>query len=197
MKITKVKVKIKFTEDVLGTVPKSQKVYDEYIKTRAKGKETADEFASPLDKEQEELKAAKGWTGFHEEKGKPFLFDYQVKGFLKEAANTLKNQLGTKNLKSKIESYVFVKPRKIFFDGKRRKDPIERPLRAMTAQGPRVTLAKSDAMLAGSKIEFELNVLDGPVSRNALNEILDYGQFKGLCQARGMGFGRFTYKIVK
>ena len=62
-------------------------------------------------------------------------------------------------------------------------------------QGPRVTLVRSDAMAENSKIEFELKILDGPISLTYLKKILDFGKLRGLGQARNMGYGRFEYKL--
>jgi len=192
----KFKVKLELTTNLLGTVTKNQEVYDTYIKTRAKGKETRDEFCSPLADDEMKEKEAKGWTGFMMEEGKPFVMDYYIRGFLKNAGNVIKKDLDLKNLKSKIDNFVFVFPRKIFLDKNIMDQPYERPLRAMTMQGPRVTLAKSDQIEAGAKLEFILDIpYECEIKEKHLRAMLDYGQYQGLGQFRNGGFGRFKYTL--
>ncbi len=153
----------------------------------------------------------RGHTGFHEDEDGPFLFDYQFKGFLGESARTLKEhgkgEKKLKQLQDKFKRYVFVHPRRIRlprpgrvegFQGK----PLlvvtdkgivcERPLRAQTAQGPRVTVVRSDVILAGAELTCTLRVLSGGgITRGCIEDVLAYGQFIGLGQWRGAGFGRF------
>lgn len=192
----KFKVKITTTTDLLGTVPKTQEIYDNYIKTRAKGKETRDEFCSPLDDNEVKEKDAKGWTGFMEDDGKPFVMDYFIRGFLKNAGNVIKKDLGLKNLKSKIDNFVFIFPRKIFINGVKKDKPLERPLRAMTAQGPRVSLAKSDVIEAGATLDFTIDIpYTCEIKEKHIKAMLDYGQYQGLGQFRNGGYGRFSYDI--
>ena len=74
-------------------------------------------------------------------------------GFLKESGNTLKDQLGIRNLRSKIDQYIYILPRRIHF-AKKPDGVLERPLRAMTMQGPRVALTRSDMVKAGTRLEF-------------------------------------------
>lgn len=194
----KLKVELEFISDVLGSQPKNQSVVDTYIKTRAKGKETKDEFASPLDSDQISEKESKAWTGFQEEKGKCYIMDYAVKGFLKHSGNIQKEAVNIKALRSKIDDLVFVTPRKIFFDQPKTKEPFQRPLRAMTMQGPRVSLVKSDVIKEGAKITFEINVpVPCEITKDVMIQILEYGQFMGIGQFRNGGFGQFKYKILK
>ena len=52
----------------------------------------------------------------------------------------------------------------------------QRPLRAQTAQGERVSLANSEEIPAGSTCEFEILLMDESLE-NAVLEWLDYGVF--------------------
>lgn len=194
----KFKVKITTDTDLLGTLPKTQEIYDDYIKIRAKGKETRDEFCSPLEDEEVDKREAKGWTGFMQQDGKPIVMDYYIRGFLKNAGNVIKNDIGVKNLKSKIDNHVFIFPRKIEIQGEYAAAPLERPLRAMTAQGPRVSLAKSDVINAGAVLEFEIHIpYTCEIGEKHLRAMLDYGQYCGLGQFRNGGYGRFSYSLEK
>jgi hypothetical protein len=65
----------------------------------------------------------------------------------------------------------------------------------MTAQGPRVALTRSDVIAAGSQISFNIRIIEGPISRPLLCDLLDYGAFQGLGQWRNGGYGSFTYSI--
>lgn len=195
MKIEKLDLKLVLTEPQLGTVPKDPSVYATYIAdktTEAKKAEEVETVPEDVDKTE-----ARGWTGFHSDEKGLFIYDYMILGFLKNSGNVLKDQLAIKNLRSKIDSYVFCFPRRIHFkrDGKnilKPDDVIERPLRAQTMQGPRVTLVRSDCVFAGAMLEFQLQVLDGPVSVKKIKEMLEYGKMKGLGQFRNGSYGRFV-----
>lgn len=71
----------------------------------------------------------------------------------------------------------------------------ERPLRASTAQGDRVCIARSEAAPEGTQVTFQVKCVD-PRHAKAVIEWLDYGMLKGLSQWRNGGFGRFTYEIL-
>lgn len=181
-------------EPILGTLPKDRKVFENFIMDQAKTQMEKQKASEDVERVPEETEA-RGWTGFYEdEQGRPLLMDYQFKGFLKNAGNILKESLGIKNLRSHINDTVFVNPRSIVLADKP-DDVLERPLRALTMQGPRVSLARSDMILPGRTYELELQVLDGgKVTDKALRTILAYGELSGLLQWRNGGYGRF--KVV-
>jgi hypothetical protein len=185
-------VKIILTTDMLGTVPKNEEIYKDYIETKRPngGKDEVD-----IQKEEE-----KGWTGFHSDDEGLFIFDYMIKGFLKHWGNVLKDTLGVKGLRSKIDDVVFISPRKIrpYRDGSvlTRPDGVcERPLRAMTMKGERVSLAKSDIINAGTMFDFKINLLelkgDNKVTEKIIKELLAHGKLLGLGQWRNSGAGSF------
>jgi hypothetical protein len=136
-------------------------------------------------------------TFFVDDQGRPLLWNYQILGHLKELGNIAKGAVAVKNLREKINRYVYVEPRQIPLD-----QPIvgelTRPLRAETARGPRIALATSDAVPAGTHLRFRVRVLDqGPkadVTLDLVRELLDLGQVRGIAQWRGGGFG--TYRVV-
>jgi hypothetical protein len=181
-------------EPILGTLPKDRKVFENFIMDQAKTQMEKDKAAEDLERVPEETEA-RGWTGFYtDDQGRPLLMDYQFKGFLKNAGNVLKEAIGIKNLRSHINDTVFVNPRSIVL-AETPDDVLERPLRALTAQGPRVSVARSDMILPGRTYELELQVLaEGKVTDKALREILAYGEQMGLLQWRNAGYGRF--KVV-
>jgi hypothetical protein len=197
---TKVDVKAALTMDMLGTVPKNKDVYKDYIAKKATDKGIAIDVAEELETvlEMEE----KGWTGFHEDEEGIFIYDYMVKGNIKANVENLIQSGTIKKItayKTHLDRWLFVNPRKIrFYDGetliKSPQGVMERPLRAMTMQGPRVSLTKSDIIKAGSTFSFEIAVLDNPkFDLDPIREALDYSQFYGIGQWRGSGgYGKFT-----
>ncbi len=192
------KYRITLIEKMLGTVPKSKEVFSRYIASERTGPE---EMANVPEGEES------GYTGFFTKPDGVYLYDYHIKGFLKEAGNVLKETAGKedaktgkptaiKNLKSKLDNYVFVFPREIYL--KENPDGVlERPLRAMTMQGPRVSLAKSDYVDAGLSFEILIKLLPHKeINREVIEKLLDYGQLKGLGQWRNGSWGRFEWERV-
>jgi len=113
--------------------------------------------------------------------------------------NTLKDTNGVKvkNLKSKIDRFVFVEPRYIWL--REKTDGIfERPLRAMTAQGPRVAMAYSEYL--DVPLEFRVSIIlieHRELTFKKIERLLDYGKYKGIGQWRNGGFGAFTWERIK
>lgn len=96
-----------------------------------------------------------------------------------------------------IDGLIFISPRQIPIDlHGLRMDTCERPLRASTPQGERVSLAKSETVPEGSTLEFDVTCLD-PALEACVLECLDYGRLRGLSQWRNSGKGRFTYEVLE
>ena len=182
-----------FTEQLLGTVPKDPKIYGNFIESKAP------ESADGKETETVPVSEESGWTGFHEINGQPFLYDYIIKGFLKDACSSLRRVPGT--LSHKLQAYkkiidgqMFPSPRKILLDlNGQPLTQLERPLRAQTAQGERVALVRSDAAPIGTVITFRLLSLN--VKKNQLEEWFAYGMLRGMGQWRNASFGRFSYEM--
>lgn len=191
----KIKVKIRLTEPMLGTVPKDPEVYKRFIESK-KPPEVEEDETETVEKLEE-----RGWTGFHKDEKGIFIYDYMIKGLLKTAGNNLKDVVGIANLRARIEELVFIFPRKIYLGKKEPDGVIERPLRAMTMQGPRITLARSDYVKEGTTISFEIHYLrTAKIRAKLLRHLLEYGRYKGLGQFRGGSYGRFEileFKEVK
>lgn len=187
-------VKIRLITPMLGTVTKDPTVYKTYIESK-KPTALADEDESstvPADIE------ARGWTGFHADEKGLFVYDYLIKGFLKHAGNVLKDQLKTKALRSKLDDQLFILPRRVYLGKMAPNGVLERPLRAMTMQGPRVTLARSDYVADGVEISFEVRWIEGGVvNEKLIRSLLAYGEMMGLGQFRNGGYGRFEVVSVE
>lgn len=153
----KIKVKLTFTEPVLGTWPANPNIAREFIASKAPDAATVEDEVAALGAD---AVADKGMTVFpRDPDGRPIFYDYQIKGFFKDSCGMLSRIGGkTENGKRKavnesgritaykktIDGLIFVEPRMIpiVFDGEI--GNCQRPLRAQTAQGERVSLANSE-----------------------------------------------------
>jgi hypothetical protein len=189
------KFTIKLTSPMLGTVPKNKDVYKSYI--AGKAKDLTDDI---IDQEIETIEEVeeKGWTGFHSDENGLFLYDYMIRGFLKSATETLIANKAIKKIvayKKWYDRLVFVSPRKIYLGVEEPDIMVERPLRVMTAQGPRVSLARSDGILEDRTFSFEIELFknDKGITWEAICKALNYGKYVGLGQWRGSGgYGQFV-----
>jgi len=196
MKETTYQLTITFQEPILGSQP-TVDIAQEFLAKKAGLEFLPEDEMSGLPEALE-----RGTTVFHrDEKGNPVLFDYMLKGFLKASAQVHNGQVdgGVKALKSKVNNQVFVTPRmlKLHMPEGEEISYNSRPLRAETPQGPRVAIARSEQIPAGTALQCGITVLGNVVTEKILRELLDYGYWQGLGQWRNGGWGRFTYKLVK
>lgn len=196
------KVKITLNEEMLGMSPANSDIYREYIASKSPDAVTIDEEVASIGVDAVE---EKGITVFPRmEDGTPFLWDYQIKGFFKDTCQMLskagkagyeggKACAALKAYKKAIDGLLFVSPRKIPVILSGEIGFCSRPLRAMTMQGERVSLAKAETCPAGSTIEFEITCLDKNLEKMVI-ECLNYGSMRGLGQWRNSGKGVFTWE---
>lgn len=168
----------------------------------------------------------RGLTVFfwNEEKERPMVGFHQVSGFLKDAAEfwwrrdntTRKNAtvlhltdagkvvgsishtmtIINQEVKCDDEFLVFDKDIKRHADGA--PAYLQRSLRAETAQGPRVSLAKSEVVKAGAKLKFVFKIPAGSqMTEDCLRMLLDAGETIGFGQWRNAQHGCFTYELKK
>lgn len=194
------KVKVTFDEEVLGTASANPNLHEEYIASNAPD-------AASLKEEVEAIGADevfdKSMTVFpRDKKGNPIAWDYQWKGYFKDAFGSLRKIPDSacskvKAFKKEIDGLIFVTPRMIpinLHGGEM--DICQRPLRASTAQGERVALASSETVPVGSTMEFEIQMLTD-LHEKAILEALGYGRLRGFGQWRNSGKGRFHYEILE
>lgn len=190
--VEKRRYRVRLITEMLGTVSKDPQIYKTYIESKKPEALAAEDESATVPKAEE-----KGWTGFHQDDVGLFIFEYMIKGQLKNAGNVLKDSLDVKALRSKIDDFVFVSPRRIYFNKIEPDGVIERPLRAMTQQGPRVTLARSDMVKAGTEMEFIITLFPhAQITWDTIDTLLRYGEFMGLGQFRNGGYGRFEILSV-
>jgi hypothetical protein len=203
-----VKVRIKLLEEMLGTASADPEIHEKFIASKSADK---DKIKEEMANTPSDELVDKAMTVFPRSvRGNPIVYDYQVKGFIKEAFGVqvefgdFKIKVGRKEYKvSKwtykriVDNFIFVSPRSIkpvFPDGTEM-GLCTRPLRADTQKGARVALATSETIPAGTVMEFEVNCLQGELLENVCS-CLDYGALKGLGQWRNSGKGRFEWEEI-
>lgn len=193
-------VRVDFFEEILGTASANPEIHEEFIASKAPGAKTREEEVAAIGADEV---FEKGITVFpRDADGNPIAWDYQWKGFFKDACGALRKVPKSecsqiKAYKKEIDGLIFPEPRMIRFMGFD-KDEIQicqRPLRGQTAQGERVALASSECIPAGATMTFSIRLLL-PEHKKAVIEMLDYGKLRGFGQWRNSGKGRFTYQIL-
>lgn len=196
------RVRLTFTEPILGGEPGNKDIYRDYIGSKAPDAET---LAEELEYLPEEEVVDKGKTIFHRlDDGTPVLLDNHIRGFFKSTCGFLRKVSGSESSKIKaykkeIDGLIFV-----FGDCKGSKKPIriqnvkeigelQRPLRAQTAQGERISLAISEMIPEGCFVEFTIAMMKKG-HEPAVREWLDYGEYTGIGQWRNASYGRFTWE---
>lgn len=207
MKVEEKKFRLVGLQPLLGGVALDKEIFTKYIATKARDfeKENAKEDVENVIDENEKV------TGFYRdaETGNVIIKGYQIKGFMKEAAKALKDQLGLASCVSKIDNFVFIAEDNIpvMRGGEWIKQPdnfLERPLRGETPQGPRVSLAKSEQICGDWYIDITVKVIENKktvksiaLDMGVVEELLSYGQFKGLLQWRNAGYGSFRIEEIE
>lgn len=194
---------------LLGTQPANPDVRTAYIASKG-----VKEGVDVSDEERMAAASAEQESGITVFLGDPdaddalSLMDYMVKGFFKEGINALEAELNVKQAASKVDKYLFIEPRVIHIE--RHGAPIlqedmvlERPLRAKTMQGERVTLTASERINDPWEISFTVTLVENngtsksaSVKWEAVEAALDYGRLKGLGQWRNGGWGRFNWERI-
>lgn len=194
------KVKVTTTEEILGTASSNKEIHEEFIASKAPDAPSMEEEVAAVGVEEVFDKAM---TVFPRDKdGNPIAWDYQWKGFFKDACGMLRKVEKSecskiKAYKKEIDGLIFIAPRQIpiQFDGEI--GICQRPLRAQTAQGERVALASSESIPAGATMEFEIQMMVPKAHEKAIIEMLNYGKMRGFGQWRNSGKGRFVYEILE
>jgi hypothetical protein len=202
------KVKITFTDEILGTASADSEIHKEFIASKSADKAKVKEELEALPADDLIEKAI---TVFSRAKdGRPMFWDYQWRGFFKEVLGSMVEfsplvlKVGRKEIKfSKwtykrlVDNYIFVTPREIPLNmpAETKLGECTRPLRAETQKGPRVALATSETVPEKTTCEFEVKSMR-PELDALIVECLDYGIHKGMGQWRNSGKGRFTWEEI-
>jgi len=206
------KVEIEFVEDVLGTQAGNKELATDFQASKhPSGEPQADELKA-IENMDETLE--KSSTVFpRNDKGEPFIWEYQIKGFFKETClamietDTLtKIELKARRLtlymyKRTIHKMVRVKPRQMVLklpDGTQADNLkfLERPLRGQTMRGERISLARSEIIPIGTKFKVEITCRNKELEPY-IKRWLDDGIDNGMLQFRTGGYGRFKWRELK
>lgn len=196
---TLLKVKITLLEEMLGTAPPDPEVYRAYIASKAPDAATVEDEVESLGVD---AAADSKMTIFHRDQdGRPFLYDYQIRGFFKESCGMLrmvpkKKSATLKSYKKVIDGLIQVDERKIPVEMAGEIGNCQRTLRAETMQGPRTALASSETVPAGATLTFTVRCLN-PDHAKYVREWLDYGKYHGLGQWRNSGKGKFSWELLE
>lgn len=200
MEYRKYRLKVTFVTPLLGTQPQKN-VATEYITSKAKDPVTGELPEDEVSTLPEALE--KGTTAFHKVDGQPILYNYIVKGFIKEAGKVFNGLGGVTGLRSKIDNLLFVQPRQILLHlpegGKI--EFCERSLRAETPMGPRTALMRSEMVPVGTWFTCNVKVYNGEkkkgeLSEKLLRELLSYMEDKGFGQWRNSGaYGQAEFEF--
>lgn len=192
-----INVRIRFFEPVLGMSPSNENIYWDFIGSKSPDAKSVEEEVEAIGTS---AYVEKQMTIFPKENGNPFIWDYQIKGFFKDACGGLRKVKGTlsskcKAYKKEIDKLIFPEPRRIFFENYGTIGECQRPLRASTPQGERISLAISEEIQAGAVLEFTV-VCFTEESADLVREWLDYGKYSGFAQWRNSGKGRFLWSEI-
>lgn len=194
----KLDVEVTYIDEVLGTSSADPNIHEEFIASKAPDAKSREEEVAAIGVEEAVEKAMTVFP--RTDDGRPFMWDYQWKGFFKDACGMLRRADATKSkglkaYKKEIDGLVFVAPRKIPFELPEGGEvgSCQRPLRAQTAQGERVALANSETVPEGTSMRFSVVVMRKELVPLVV-EWLDYGMFHGSGQWRNSGKGRFAYR---
>lgn len=218
--MNKCKIHIVFKEPVLGSLNNNVNVFSKYIASKAPTPEKKAEEIATIQGEMTDEEVAEQieeqTTVFPKNKdGQCFCYDYQWRGFFKEAlivgteiGEKMMGKLSRWSIKKTVDSMLFVVERRILFldaagNPISEVQQLERPLRAMTQRGERICLARSEIIPADAQVTFNLTWLENRnrdskqrITRECLLWALEYGSLKGFGQWRGGGYGRFGYTLT-
>lgn len=191
-------IKLTFIEPLLGTLAGDKEIAKEFILANNPAGDTAEEEQAHRDPRELLEKASSIFARTAD--GKPMLWNYQMKGFFKDACSALRRatvKLGEKSRELKahkkvIDGCIFVSPRQIPLQVVGELFWLERPVRAQTAQGERIALLRSEAVPGGSSLICQVKMLDTDLW-SVLEDWLTYGKDRGLGQWRNASYGSFEW----
>ena len=219
--MNKLTVKCTLTEEALGMTAPTKELLARFIELQKKRLEKKASIIS-ADKEKEELESVnlqikqmendgRGYTVFPRDvDGTPIFWDYQIKGFFKDAFKALLESDDEEFVKTKcgfskwtsdrvVDQLIFPGPRKIkiVLPEGGVMGQCDRPLRTKDNHGvERNALASSETVPAGSEITFTITYLKHTLKPQII-KALEYGALRGFAQWRNSGKGRFIFEVIE
>lgn len=242
----KANIEVEYLREALGVSPSVKELYAEYIASKSPDAMTK---AEEIEAIGEEAMFAKGTSIYHRTRaawdpeqlrfralkpgatppgdqevvdGAPFVYDYQWRGFFKEAFSFMqrssKNEGGNSNVKFNLTNHkkivdgeVFVHPRKIClnipetsvdvdgitevesFNEDGTLKTLQRSLRTSGPSGERVAIASSEMVPKGTSMKLTISVTDKRLW-GAVESALNYGLYHGFSGWRNSGLGIFRWR---
>jgi len=194
-------LRITFTNEALGMMPQDADICRTFIASKAPDAATIEDEIAAIGAD---AVAGNKMTVFpRSAEGKPMLWDYQIKGWLKDGIGMLRNQPGTacknvKNYKKRVDGLIFVTGSEVEGRGipitvRGEMGNCQRPLRNDGPSGSIVALAYSETVPKGSSFRMQIQVLNDELVP-VIKECLNYGTQRGMCQWRNAGKGTFTWQ---
>ena len=191
-------VKLILTDEALGMMPSDKELHETYIASKAPDAKSIEEEIADVGAE---AVVEKQKTVFpRTEDGTPFWYDYQIRGFFKDAIGMLRKVANTKCSKLKaykkaVDGLIFIKERRALIQVAGTIGNCQRPLRTASPMGERTAIAHSETVPAGSMTEFTVLIMAEDLE-GVVRECLDYGIYRGLGQWRNSGKGRFVWEEI-
>lgn len=242
----KANIEVEYLREALGVSPSVKELYAEYIASKAPDAMSKSEEIEAIG---EEAMFAKGTSIYHRTRaawdpeqlrfralkpgatppgdqevvdGAPFVYDYQWRGFFKEAFSFMqrssKNDGGNANVKFNLTNHkkivdgeVFIHPRKIClnipetsvdvdgitevesFNEDGTLKTLQRSLRTSGPSGERVAIASSEMVPKGTSMKLTISVTDKRLWP-AVESALNYGLYHGFSGWRNSGLGIFRWR---
>lgn len=215
MKTSTYNATMTFTEPLLGGACNNPDVHAEYIASKAETPAASKEELEAITPTADPGAVMERMKGvFPKDNDGLFLWDYQLRGFFKENLGFLID-IGEIDLskwiyKRAVQGLVYIYPRRIRLLNKYAKpilnaeEELSRPLRADTLQGPRVALATSEMLPAGTQIRYTIDLIltsnaksKMKITEEMLEATLAFGSKSGFGQWRSAHFGRYDYQLTK
>lgn len=194
--------------EALGETEVAKKQTTVFMKGYFVPSENGEQLRDPLDRYS-------GTVPFDKETAvyTPFIWNYQLRGMFKDSCGLLAKakygeSAGMSAFKKRIDGNIMVYPRRValqlpesYLDNDYQEVPcdpknlriVQRPLRASTPQGERVSIASSEEVPAGTRLKFVIEYLN-PDDRDAIIEWLNYGSIHGIGAWRNSGRGTFRWR---
>lgn len=196
-------VRCTFTQPLLATNANNSEIYSEFLAKNAPDAETLEQEIQRLGLAQVDEKGMTVFLRKPENPEIPQMKAYTWSGFFKAKARALAKIKGTKTAEMKayikeIDDRISISPTFIDLAIPQGGEigTLQRPLKAATLQGDRVSLAKSETVPIGTQCEFTV-CCETKEGMQIVLEALEFGAKRGTGQWRNAGYGTFTFDVLE
>lgn len=200
------KVEMDFEYRLCGSQPLNKEIVGPWLESRMPKEKP--EGGKSIEEIKEEVLASidgvqdKITLGFQSNDGGLFVRSGTIKSHLKDCANQIKDTFKPeiKAFRSKVANKLFIEKYavELLKSGKRviETDGIyDQPVHVMTPQGPRDGLKKIQYIEKPSIVFTMKLLIDKEIKKEHIYQIFEYGTIHGYGGERGMGEGRYKFKI--